>query len=92
VKGKTKPVAIHEIMDYHTADTYPKLPEALGEFRDGVQRYRQREWEAASRLFSRVLALNPADKVARIYVERCAHLAANPPADDWAGVWVMENK
>ncbi|MCM2326758.1 MAG: GAF domain-containing protein [Lysobacter sp.] len=92
VKGKTKPVAIHEIMDYHTADTYPKLPEALGRFRDGLESYRKRDWTTASELFSRVLAINPSDKVAKIYLERCAHLAASPPADDWAGVWVMDSK
>ena len=36
VKGKTKPVAIYEIMDYHTDETYPHLPDALGRFRDGL--------------------------------------------------------
>jgi adenylate cyclase len=92
VKGKTKPVAIHEVMDYHTEETYPRLPEALGHFRDGLEAYRRREWDPASRHFSRVLAINAADKAAQIYVERCRHLAENPPPADWAGVWVMESK
>ena len=36
--------------------------------------------------------MNPADKAARLYVERCRHLAEHPPGDDWNGVWVMESK
>jgi len=39
-----------------------------------------------------VVAMNPADKAARLYVERCGYLAAHPPGDDWNGVWVMESK
>jgi adenylate cyclase len=92
VKGKTQPVAIHEIMDYHTEETYPQLPDALGHFRDGLERYRQRAFGPASKLFAKVLAINPGDKVAKIYIERCDLLAKNPPAEDWAGVWVMESK
>jgi adenylate cyclase len=39
-----------------------------------------------------VLAINAADKAASLYVGRCDLLEANPPADDWAGVWVMTDK
>jgi adenylate cyclase len=92
VKGKTQPVAIHEVMDYHTEETYPQLPDALGYFRDGLARYRSRAFGPASKLFAQVLAINPADKAAKIYVERCDLLSKNPPAADWAGVWVMESK
>jgi len=92
VKGKTKPVAIHELMDYHTEETYPHMPDALGHFRDALARYRSRAFGPASKLFEKVLAINPADKAAKVYVERCSLLAKNPPADDWAGVWVMDSK
>ena len=92
VKGKTKPIAIHEIMDYHTDETYPALADALGEFRDGLEKYRRRSWVPATKHFSRVLAINPADDVAKLYIERCEQLAGNPPPDDWAGIWVMDSK
>ena len=45
-------------------------------------------WE----LFTRVLSLNPNDKAALMYVERCDELAANPPPDDWDGTYVMRSK
>jgi adenylate cyclase len=92
VKGKTQPVAIHEVMDYHNEETYPQLPDALGHFRDGLERYRNRAFGPAAKLFAQVLAINPDDKVAGIYVERCDLLSRQPPAADWAGVWVMESK
>jgi adenylate cyclase len=92
VQGKTQPVAIHEIMDYHTEESYPMLADALGEFRDGLERYRKRAFGSASKHFSRVLEFNPADAVAKLYIERCGQLTANPPPDDWAGVWVMDSK
>ncbi|MEK7361995.1 MAG: adenylate/guanylate cyclase domain-containing protein, partial [Pseudomonadota bacterium] len=89
VKGKTKPVAIHEILDYHTDETYPRLIDAMGYFRDGLAKYRQGKWDDAIKQFSEVAAINPADKAAKLYVERCLHLAESPPGDDWNGVWVM---
>ena len=92
VKGKTQPVAIHEVLDYHTEDTYPQLIDALGYFRDGLAKYRHGQWSDAEALFSQVLSLNPADKSADLYLERCRYLAENPPGEDWNGVWVMESK
>ena len=92
VKGKTQPIAVHEVLDYHGEDSYPHLIDALGYFRDGLARYRAGRWSDARSLFSQVLSLNPADKPAKLYMERCAYLAENPPGDGWVGVWVMESK
>jgi adenylate cyclase len=92
VKGKTKPVAIYEVLDYHTEESYPSLIDAMGLFRNALVKYRQREWAVARRMFEEVLALNPHDKAATMYTGRCDHLAANAPPDDWDGTWVMESK
>ncbi|HEX5341598.1 MAG TPA: GAF domain-containing protein [Duganella sp.] len=92
VKGKTRPVSIYEVLDYHTDDTYPSLQEAMGLFRNGLQSYRKRSWNAACKLFEEVLALNPRDQVAELYVDRCRHMAVNPPPADWDGTFIMESK
>jgi adenylate cyclase len=92
VKGKTRPVAVYEILDYHTEETYPRVSDALGRFRDALAKYRRRQFGPARLLFEEVLAINPDDKAARLYVKRCDLLAASPPPEDWAGVWVMESK
>jgi len=92
VKGKTQPVAIYEIMAYHNRESFPGLGEVLGMFKDGLAAYRARKWDAATRLFTDCLAINPNDKPSKIYIERAEFLKRNPPPEDWAGVWVMESK
>ncbi len=92
VKGKTKPVAIYEILDYHTEETYPQMIDALRHFKSGLVKYRQQKWEDAKREFGEVLTLNDHDKAAKMYIERCDHFLANPPGDAWDGVWVMQSK
>ncbi|MBI3095192.1 MAG: GAF domain-containing protein [Rhodocyclales bacterium] len=92
VKGKTKPVAIYEILDYHTEESYPQMIDALRHFKSGLVKYRQQKWTDAKGEFGEVLALNDHDKSAKLYIERCDHFIANPPGDDWDGVWVMESK
>ena len=92
VKGKTQPVAIYEVLDYHTEETFPNIVEVLGLFKDGLTSYRARRWDQAIKLFSQALALNPNDKPSQLYIERAEHLKANPPPDDWVGVWVMDSK
>ena len=92
VKGKTKPVAVYEILDYHTDETYPRVSDALGRFRDGLAKYRRRDFAAAKRLFLEVLEIHADDTAAQIYIDRCDLLTRNPPPPDWEGVWVMESK
>lgn len=92
VKGKTEPVSIYEILSYHTEETFPNIAEVLELFKDGLASYRARRWDQAIKLFREAVALNPNDKPSRLFIERAEHLKANPPPDDWTGVWVMESK
>jgi adenylate cyclase len=92
VKGKTKPVAIYEVLDYHTEETYPNMIDVLRLFKNGLVKYRQRKWHDAIATFHEVLGINAGDKAAKLYIERSEHFIANPPPGDWEGVWVMESK
>ena len=91
VKGKTEPVRVFEILDYHTEETFPKVMEALNYFKSALGYYYDGKWDDAVHGFNEVLALNPEDVLSNTYVERCGQLKANPP-DDWNGVWVMTSK
>ena len=91
VKGKTRPVAVYEVLDYHTPQTFPNLMDAVNHFRDGMEKYRAGNWDAATGAFRETLRANPDDALAHTYIERCAVLQANPP-DAWDGVWVMTSK
>lgn len=92
VKGKTKPVGVFECLDYHNDQTFPNLMDALGNFNEGVKRYRHQEWDKAVSYFEEALKANESDKLANTYIERCALMKENPPGDDWDGVWIMTSK
>jgi adenylate cyclase len=92
VKGKTEPVAVHEILEYHTEESFPNLMEVLGLFKHGLTQYRAGKWDGAIAAFTGATALNPKDGLAKLYIERCEHLKTNPPEGAWDGVWVMTEK
>ena len=92
VKGKTQPVSIYEILDYHDETSFPNIAEALQTFKEGLSAYRHGKWDKAHLEFAQCLELNPADKAAQLFMERCEQLKAEPPAGEWRGVWVMKTK
>jgi adenylate cyclase len=92
VKGKRQPVGIYEVLDYHTAESFPNLLEAVHYFKGGLEYYRKAQWEKALHAFGEAQRLNPADQLPGLYLERCRQLQDDPPGDDWTGVWVMKTK
>jgi adenylate cyclase len=92
VKGKTKPVGVYEVMDFHTEETYPRLTDALRQFRIGLTEYRNGHWQKAIKSFEEVLSMNPNDKAAKMYVDRCQRLEKTQAPGAWDGVFVMEEK
>ena len=91
VKGKTEPVRVFEVLDYHTDKTFPNLMDAVGYFTEGRKHYHAGSWDKAVKSFQDVLKANPADTLSETYIERCEHLKAEDPKD-WNGVWVMKSK
>jgi adenylate cyclase len=92
VKGKTKPVAIFEVVDYHTEETFPNMMGVLQAFQYGLTSYRNAKFDQALKAFGEGLILNPGDAATKLYVERCHYLKDHPPGDNWDGVWVMKTK
>ena len=92
VKGKTKPVSVYEVLDYHSADSFPNMMDVLGNFTEGLSRYRSGRFDNAIAAFEKALSYNPKDKLSKTYIERCEFLKANPPEGEWDGVWVMTDK
>ncbi len=92
VKGKLEPVGVYEVLDYHTEESFPNMLEAVNYFKGGLAYYRKGQWDKAMETFRGAQALNPQDKLPQIYLDRCEHLKADPPGDDWTGVWVMKTK
>jgi len=78
VKGKTEEVTIYEIFDADMPDMIELKQQTLSEFEQGFVLYHSDERADAKQLFEQVLARNPADKVAQIYLERCSPHDTHP--------------
>ncbi len=92
VKGKSEPIGVFEILDYHTEDTFPNLRKTVAAFRDGLIAYRRQEWDDAEAAFKDALGHNPDDDVSKLYLARVAAFRENPPPEGWDGTWVMTTK
>ena len=91
VKGKTEPVGVYEILDYHSSETFPNMMDVINYFEEGIKDYRAGAFTKAVSRFEEALRRNPGDKLSQIYIGRCQSLLQNPP-ENWHGVWEMHEK
>ena len=92
VKGKTKPVVVYEVLDYHNDETFPSVMSAVNHFNHGIKLYREGKWDKSIEAFKETLKLNQKDNLSNMYIERCTNLKENPPEGEWDGVWRMSTK
>jgi adenylate cyclase len=92
VQGKQNPVDIFEALDSYPEGAIRDVPALMQAFEEAIKAYRSQEWQLALQGFEATLAIHPADRVSQVYRSRCEIFAANPPPEDWDGVWVMTHK
>ena len=95
VKGKSKPVAVYEALDWTAAypeQAFPNRDSVLHHFQIGIEYYKGRAFEQAKQSFKKALQFHPGDLVAQLYLKRCDAFITSPPAVDWDGVWTMKTK
>ena len=91
VKGKTEPVGIHEVLDFHSDLTFPNLMDVVNHFNEGRKKYKSGDFSNAITSFNECLKANKNDSLSETYIERCNYLIKENPSD-WKGVWVMKSK
>jgi len=89
VRGMQAPVSLCEVMEHHTAESFPHMDEVIFAFTEAVALYRDRNWDQAIRLFTEALKANPADRPSSLYLQRCEIYRKTPPPDNWDGVWSL---
>jgi adenylate cyclase len=92
VKGKTEPVGVFEVLDYHDNESFPNMIDAVGFFNNGIKYWNEANWDAAIGQFQESLKCYDKDKPSQMFIERCEHMKENPPEGDWDGVWVLTSK
>ena len=94
VMGKEEPVKVYELIYKKEPDVYKKI---LPAYEEALKLYKNQEWTKAIEAFKASDELedmfsgrktNPS----RIYIPRCEHFLANPPGEDWDGVWTLTSK
>jgi adenylate cyclase len=91
-RGLSRPSWVYESLGHHTAKTFPKLAKVINEYEAGLDCYRRRDWQGGIAHFADALELAPQDRPSQIFLDRCRYYQADPPADEWNGVWIMEQK
>jgi adenylate cyclase len=96
VKGKKEPTAVYELLATDGLATNGALTNGRADFlaayERGIDLYRTRDYISALTQFETALRLDGDDGPTAVYLERSRDLAANPPAPDWDGVYVMTRK
>ena len=90
VKGKTRPVAIYELVAEAGAGDR-RQQEVFARFDEGLQLYRAQQWADAQAAFARALELDPRDSPSRVFTHRCEYYRTQAP-ETWDGVHVMHTK
>jgi adenylate cyclase len=86
VAGKSEPIRIFELL----AAQGGLSPEALARrerFGAALAAYRRRDWAAARAGFEACAQDPGGDPPAQVFLDRLDRLAADPPGEDWDGVW-----
>ena len=100
VQGRSQPVPIHEVVALRENMTDAHW-ECLDLFAQGMKCYYNRDWQGAADCFKRSAPLEPLtperdagvkSNPSLVYQRIIAETAANPPPDDWDGVYLMTEK
>ncbi len=90
VKGKLEPVRIFELVSEGAAT--PDQEKWITAFTTAYSQYHQRKFAEAIETFSNCIRLRSGDPVSDLYIERCNDFIAEPPPEDWDGVYESKTK
>jgi adenylate cyclase len=86
VKGKTEIARVFEVLGLQGEVPEAKL--SLSErFAAALAAYRSQEWDRSETALQGCLELFPDDGPSRLFLERVRQLRAQPPREQWDGVW-----
>jgi adenylate cyclase len=91
VRGKTEPEHVFELLG-RKGNLSARQRELRAAYATALAAYRRRSWDEAVGGFESSLAIDPEDPPSRVMLARMLQFRERPPADDWDGVWMLEEK
>ena len=92
VKGKKAAVYVFEVLDGEPEAIKKLKIETKVLFGDGIDHYKNKNFEEALQVFTEVIKINKHDTVAAFYVNRCRTNLIKGIPDDWSGIEVFDSK
>lgn len=86
VKGKEKSIRVYEVFEGLSDKIVDLILETKLSFELGIEAYKSKEFRESLQLFEKVKSINPLDRVAELYIERCNKALEHGVADDWNAV------
>ena len=92
VKGKSKPIAVYEVYDEDLGLTNQLKTQTKTMFEPAVMAYNRQDFAGSQPIFEEILAINPDDRAALLYVKRCQHYRQYGVPEGWEGVIDLDFK
>ncbi|MBF2080455.1 MAG: GAF domain-containing protein [Synechococcales cyanobacterium T60_A2020_003] len=92
VKGKTKPVAVYELIGLQSEAIPDRKRQIMDHYHKGREHYLNRKFALAMGEFGAALEIDKSDKSSALHLERCQYWLQSPPEDDWDGAWTLTEK
>ncbi len=92
VKGKSDPVTVFEILDGYPQAVIDLKLRTRTDFEHGLLHYHSKEFDEAKGFFEKVIAVDPSDNAAQLYLSRLNNFIKEGVPVDWEGVAALTEK
>ena len=86
VKGKHQPVGVYEIYEKNQDLSHQLKSQTKTHFEQAIVTYNCQDFIGAIKMFAEILAINPQDKAAILYIKRCQHYQQYAVEEGWESV------
>jgi adenylate cyclase len=91
VVGKKEPIFVYELLGY-PGSIDDIILETADKYTDGLNAYREQDWDKAIAFFNQALEITPDDGPSKTIKDRCEKYKLDPPDEGWDGSFSMETK
>ncbi len=92
IKGKHDSNYIYELIAETRAEVTYDFEAFTLSYTKGYSAYKNKHWDEAIRYFEECLGIYPEDTAARVFIKRCENFKLQPPANEWNGIWQLDEK